>query len=272
MKYKLTFIKISPEHKFAGVGFAGNIFIILNALTYLTENDTLFVDMETNECVCKENLFDLFKTNNCWEYYFTQNKIEDNEEYINMNWKMNLNIKYNDNYLDLSKYIYLKKLFYNSFKINDNITRIINTFYNDNLENKKTLGVQIRLTDMKYHHNVASVDVYIKKIKEILNENNVDQIFLATDDSNVINVLLDNIDIPIIYYKNMFRANSINLHNNPYDRYNDNRENHKYILGVECLQEILTLSKCDYLLKADISSISIVSIILSENIIKVYNI
>ena len=110
MKYKLTFIKISPEHKFAGVGFAGNIFIILNALTYLTENDTLFVDMETNECVCKENLFDLFKTNNCWEYYFTQNKIEDNEEYINMNWKMNLNIKYNDNYLDLSKYIYLKKV------------------------------------------------------------------------------------------------------------------------------------------------------------------
>jgi hypothetical protein len=54
MKYKLEFVKISPKNKFAGVGFAGNIFIILNALTYLSLDDSLFVDMETNECACTE--------------------------------------------------------------------------------------------------------------------------------------------------------------------------------------------------------------------------
>ena len=40
--------------------------------------------------------------------------------------------------------------------------------------------------------------------------------------------------------------------------------------GLECLKEIITLSKCDYMLKADVSSISITAIILSEKIKKIY--
>ena len=37
MNYNLKFVKISNEHQFAGVGFAGNIFITLNALSYTTD-------------------------------------------------------------------------------------------------------------------------------------------------------------------------------------------------------------------------------------------
>lgn len=47
-------------------------------------------------------------------------------------------------------------------------------------------------------------------------------------------------------------------------------EQHRYKLGVECLQEIFTLSKCDYLLKAHTSAISIVTVILAENLKKVF--
>ena len=46
MKYKLEFVKIGEDFKFAGVGFAGNIFITLNALLHIPDNEKLFVDME----------------------------------------------------------------------------------------------------------------------------------------------------------------------------------------------------------------------------------
>ena len=72
MKYNLEFVKIGEDFKFAGVGFAGNIFITLNALTYLSEEDSMFVDMETNECVCTEKNVNIFDTKNCWEYYFNR--------------------------------------------------------------------------------------------------------------------------------------------------------------------------------------------------------
>ena len=79
MKHKLQFIKITPSHEFAGVGFAGNIFITLNALTHLGEGDKLFVDMETHECVCTEKDVTLHDTNNSWEYYFDQTTINEGE-------------------------------------------------------------------------------------------------------------------------------------------------------------------------------------------------
>jgi hypothetical protein len=41
---------------------------------------------------------------------------------------------------------------------------LIDDFYNKNIKDKITLGVQVRLTDMKHHHNVASINVYIDKI------------------------------------------------------------------------------------------------------------
>ena len=81
MKYNLKFIKISPKHEFAGVGFAGNIFITLNALTHTTKDDKLFVDMETNECVCTEKDI-IHDTKNSWEYYFEQTNILDNKGHI----------------------------------------------------------------------------------------------------------------------------------------------------------------------------------------------
>jgi len=273
MKHKLEFVKISPNHEFAGVGFAGNIFITLNALTHLNEGDTLFVDMESAECACTEKGVTIQDTNNCWEYYFEQNSIEPNEVINTMNSLMPANIHYEDRdfFMYPENFVELKNKFYNSFKLKPYLIKSLNDYYNKNISNKITLGVQVRLTDMKYYHNVSATSSYINKINEILIEKpEIEQIFLATDDSEVIAVLKENIKIPIIYYEDMFRADVSNPHLHPYDRFRADRELHKYKLGVECIEEIFTLSKCDYLLKADVSSVSIVAIILSENIKKVY--
>lgn len=273
MKHKLEFVKISPNHEFAGVGFAGNIFITLNALTHLNEGDTLFVDMETTECVCTEKGVTIYDTNNCWEYYFEQKTIEPNEVINTMNSLMPANIHYEDRdfFIYPEKFVAIKNKFYDSFKLKPYLVKLLDDFYDVNISNKTTLGVQVRLTDMNYHHNVYATSSYINKINEILTEKpEIEQIFLATDDSEVIAALKENIKVPIVYYEDMFRADVSNPHLHPYDRYRANRELHKYKLGIECIEEIFTLSKCDYLLKADVSAVSIVAIILSENIKQVY--
>lgn len=273
MIYKLKFIKISPQHQFAGVGFAGNIFITLNALTHTNMGDKVYVDMETNECVCTENDFNLFDTKNCWEYYFDQVNKDSLSNAIEMNSLISANINYEDRdmFMNPENFVDLKNKFYNSFSLKQYLKDLIDEYYINNIKNKVTLGVQVRLTDMNHYHNVSPVESYITKIKEILSINpEIDQIFLATDDAKIIKKIKDEINIPILYYENMFRADEKNLHIHPYDRFTSERKNHKYKLGVECIQEIFTLSKCDFLLKSDVSSVSIIASILSDNIKKVY--
>ena len=273
MKYKLKFIKISNEHKFAGVGFAGNIFITLNALTHISDNDKLIVDMESNECVCTERNADIYGTKNCWEYYFDQNTIAAGEQFGEFNSLMSANINYDDkgSFMNPPQYVNLKRKFYDSFQLKPYLTALLDEYYQKNIKGKITLGVQVRLTDMKHYHNVQPVTNYINKINSILQERpEIEQIFLATDDGTVINELRSKINIPIICYETMFRADESKPHLHPYDRFDDTRTLHRYNLGVECIQEIFTLAKCDYMLKADVSSISIIASILAENIKQVY--
>lgn len=273
MNYKLKFVKISPQHEFAGVGFAGNIFITLNALTHTTINDKMYVDMESNECVCTENDFNTFNTKNCWEYYFDQIEKNSLSDVVEFDSLISANINYEDRNMFMypENFVDLKNKFYNSFKLKTHLKSLINEFYEKNIKDKVTLGVQIRLTDMKHYHNVSPTHSYIERIKTILKEKpEIEQIFLATDDGKIIGDVINQLDRPVLYYKDMFRADDKNLHLHPYDRFISERENHRYVLGVECIQEIFTLSKCDYMLKADVSSVSIIACILSDNIKKIY--
>lgn len=275
MKHKLEFVKISNQHLFAGVGFGGNIFIVLNALTNISNDDLLIVDMETHECVCNQPDLKDYNTNNCWEYYFNQSTIDVNEPFNRTNSLIPGKIGYGegDTFLYPENFTELKNKFYKSFQLKPYVNDLLNDFYNKNLKNKITLGVQVRLTDMKKHHRVSGLDSYIKKINNIINLHpEIEQIFVSTDDNEVINNLKNSLSKPIVYYEDMFRADSSNPHTDPYDRYNSSREYHKYKLALEGILEIFTLSKCDYMLKADISALSMVATILSENIKKVYKV
>jgi hypothetical protein len=274
MKHNLQFIKISPQHEIAGVGFAGNIFITLNALTYLNEGDKLHIDMETYECISTEKDVVLHNTMNSWEYYFEQTQLVEGDEVNQMNSLMAGNLIYNDinSFMNPKDYINLKNKFFNNFKIKQYIIDEIDEFYRNKFNGKITLGVQIRLTDYTHGgHNFPPFETYLNRINEILIENpEIEQIFLATDDGKVIPKLKEALNIPILYWEDMFRADDINLHLNPYDRLESNRDLHRYTIGIECMKEIFTLTKCDYLLKAYTSSMSIIGVILSENIKQVY--
>jgi hypothetical protein len=275
VKHKLEFVKISNQHLFAGVGFGGNIFIVLNALTNISNDDLLVVDMETNECVCTQPDLKDYNTNNCWEYYFNQSTIDINEPFNRTNSLEPGKIGYGngDTFLYPENFTELKNKFYKSFQLKPYVNDLLNDFYNKNLKDKINLGVQVRLTDMKKHHSVSGLDSYIKRINEILEHHpEIEQVFVSTDDNEVINILKNSLSKPVVYYEDMFRADNSNPHTDPYDRYNSSREYHKYKLALEGILEIFTLSKCDYMLKADVSALSMVATILSENIKKVYKV
>lgn len=275
MKHKLEFVKISNQHLFAGVGFGGNIFIVLNALTNISNDDLLVVDMETNECVCTQPNLKDYNTNNCWEYYFNQSKIDINEPFNRTNSLVPGKIGYGngDTFLYPENFTELKNKFYKSFQLKPYVNDLLNDFYIKNLKDKINLGVQVRLTDMKKHHSVSGLDSYVERINEILKLHpEIEQIFVSTDDNEVISVLKNSLSKKIVYYDDMFRADNSNPHTDPYDRYNSSREHHKYKLALEGILEIFTLSKCDYMLKADVSALSMVATILSENIKKVYKV
>lgn len=274
MKHNLQFVKISPQHEIAGVGFAGNIFIILNALTYINDGDKLHIDMESYECISTEKDVVLHDTNNSWEYYFEQTPLIDGEEVNQMNSLMAGNLTYENRevFMHPENFVWLKNKFYDNFKIKPYLQQMLDDYYNQNIKDKVTLGVQVRLTDMKHYHNVSPLESYVVMINAILAERpEIEQIFLATDDGVVITKLREIItSVPILCYEDMFRADEVNKHLEPYDRLHSTRELHRYKIGIECVQEIFTLAKCDYLLKADISSVSIVASILSDNIKQVY--
>ena len=275
-KNKIEFIKISPQHEIAGVGFAGNIFIILAALTLFNDEDKLYIDMETNECISTERDVLLHDTYNSWEYFFNQTTIEEGDDVSEFNSLIHGNLDYNnrDLFMHPENFIGLKKKFYNSFQLKQYLVDYIDAYYTEMIKDKVTLGVQVRLTDMAHHHNVSPINRYVSKINEILTERpEIEQIFVATDDWLVIDDLRkSNINVPILCHEDMFRADSENRHQQPYDRLHCDRELHRYKIGVECIHEIFILAKCDYLLKADLSSISIVASMLSENIKQVYRV
>jgi len=278
MNYNLEFVKIAPSHEVAGVGFAGNIFIIMSALHHLkNDEDRMYVDMETNECICTEHDVVLHDTMNSWEYFFNQIKLNEDEPVVHMDifqGKGDLTYNNRDVYLTPDSFIELRTKFYKNFQIKDYINIIVDEFYDSKIKGKNTLGIQVRLTDYTHGgHNFPPIEKYIARIKQILEESpEIEQIFVATDDGKVIPVLEETFDIPIIYWGDMFRADDENLHLDPHDRLHDDRELHRYNLGVECMKEIFTLTKCDHLLMAWTSSISIVASILSENIKNVYKI
>ena len=265
----LKFVKLHESNKFAGVGMGGNIFMVLNSLLSMEKGDRLYVDMETEECACTEHNFSKFNTNNCWEYYYDQMNKVNGKVYSLYDDKSILNYKKVN--LGNSE---LHHRFNNNFKLKDYLQNELNSYYDNNIKDKVTLGVQIRLTDMAHHHKVSPLSNYLIRIQEILNENpNIEQLFLATDDSTVIREVEKNVSIKVLYHKGFYRATPNDPHLTPYDRHNENvRENSNYHLNAECIKEIYTLSMCNYLLRADISAISNVAILLSTHIKQVHTI
>lgn len=171
--------------------------------------------------------------------------------YIESIYNMNSGYLPSEGYMVAMAEIVKKYLHLNNFsgkKIWTDISSIIN--------GKKTLGVHVRGADFKRHYlnhpNMISVDEYINVTKEVIRNENYDQIFLATDDLEAITKFKECFGHKIIYYLNVVRTDG----DETVMKSNSSRENHHYNLGLEVIRDMYTLSECEGII-AGLSNVSI---------------
>jgi hypothetical protein len=211
-------------------------------------------------------------TSNPFEYYFERaSNISEKEvvhsklvieysdgnnelaEALNNNYGLYYHMPYHiqDEYIEamgnvMRKYIHLNKPTHNY--IYDSINRI--------KYSKKTLAVHARGTDFrkhyKFHPNMAQPNDYFPFIDEAIRDNGFQQIFLATDDSNILTLFKERYKSLLVYYDDVFRGDSSEgIHTT-----DAQREYHHYLLGREVLRDMYTLAVCDGFI-AGISQVSI---------------
>jgi hypothetical protein len=262
MNYTLRFVPLSPSHRIAGVGMAGNIMIITNELLTINDDDNVWVNMCDYETICGIN-----KDESLWGKFFSQvdkPNTSTNIDLISRPAHIDYKAKYG---LNTELMIKCKERFFKHFQLNEEIKDSVNTFYENNIKGIETLGCQIRLGDMVNNHNTSTVTDYLARIKTILNDKpNIKQLFIATDDDKAIRTLEANLNIPIKYQKNIYRTSS----NDPYTRLYNNRPDHNFNLCKEVIMDIFLLTKCDYFLRAHTSSVSIITTMFSENLKEIY--
>jgi len=261
MNYTIKFVKLFPELPIAGVGMAGNIMMVINELLGFTDGDNVWVDMGSIPTICGE-------TNSNWGDYFNQIDYPETSTIIELKPPRPYRIIYNTKYgLDDAVMVKSKELFYKHFNIKKDILDEINDFYESKIKSVETLACQIRLGDMQKTNNTSTVDVYLDRIKEILKEKpSIQQLFVATDDDVAINYLKEHLEMPMVYMENAHRTSSGEV----YERLNSEREDHGLNLCKEVIKDIILLGKCDYFLRAEISSVSVVATMLSERVKELY--
>lgn len=270
MNYKLDFVRIDQNNIISGVGTAGNIWIVLNALLNIDKSDSIYVDMTVCPTINTE-VEAVHGSMNPWEYYF--NQINKPVSFFSIDSvSLPSKISYYKRYAHDSRISKaLKNLFFERFSLKNEIEDEINSFYNSFIVDKYTLGVQIRLTDMAHVHNVKLLDNYILKLKSIIkSDKQIKQIFVATDDFEVLERLTKEIELDIVYLPEIYRATKDKPDLEPYDRYNFKRPMHRYKLGKEVIMDIMLLSKCNQILKADVSCVSQLAVFFSQNIVKTH--
>lgn len=132
------------------------------------------------------------------------------------------------------------------------------------LEGNKTLAVHVRLTDFKQnfwgHPICVSAEEYLDYVKEAVEKQGFNKIFLATDDKETVELFKKEFPDKLLYYSDVIRSTG----NVSVAFSNEKRENHHYKLALEVIRDMYTLSRCQGLI-AGKSNVSICAIIENRN-------
>lgn len=132
--------------------------------------------------------------------------------------------------------------------------------------NNNTLGIHIRFTSMKAHNNIygnVSFNKYIDNINLFINKYNINNLFIASDNEEAIEIIKNNFpNCKINYLENINRCE--NIDDNGWDKEIFNRCNNKESFK-EVIYDVLLLSNCKYLIHR-VSSVSNLALLLSDTI------
>ena len=137
-------------------------------------------------------------------------------------------------------YIYRKYI-----HLNMNTKKYIEKETNGILGVKRTLGVHVRGTDFnvgyKDHPIVITPTEFLNATLQELKANEYEQVFLATDDQNVLRLFQECLGDILVYYEDAVRSDD----NIDVPRLSIERPMHFYRLGLEVLRDAYTLANCE---------------------------
>lgn len=142
-------------------------------------------------------------------------------------------------------------------RLNETVGAMIEDNLQQTIQNKSVLGVHIRGTDFKKNYNGHPICVgpeeYLREAQDLMNADDAgyDKVFLATDDSNAIQLFQEAFGDKLVYYKDVTRSDG----DETVMKSNSTRENHHYMLGFEVLRDMMTLAACRGLI-AGLSQVS----------------
>lgn len=156
-----------------------------------------------------------------------------------------------DAYEKVTGEVYRKYIHFNS-ETDEKLNRDCNKL----LGSHKTLGVHFRGTDFKMNYDNHPVNVKIEQefeaIDQAIQNQGFQQIFLATDEKEAVQMFRDRYGEMVVCYEDVYRGEG----NESVAFSISDRDNHKYRLAYEVLRDMYTLSKCSGLI-AGVSQVSI---------------
>ena len=220
-------------------------------------------------------------TTNPFEYYFLQptevslKSAENSFAVVEHNWiqrdfiKTSLGFKSGyaptDEYFDVISDLMKKYL-----RFNADTEKKVSEAAKELLGEGRVLGIHIRGADFKRHYdnhpNMVTIQEYAESVEATLKEHNFDKIFLATDDSEAIEVFTAKFGDKLVYYNDVIRTSG----DETVMKSNVDRPLHHYHLGLEVIRDSYTLSRCDGLI-AGLSNVSIFSRLMKQSEGKKYD-
>ncbi len=246
-------------------GFAAEVIRIITYLAYAEYIGAYPVVDFRQDWTYRENKM-ISGTSNPWEYYFEQpmdkslNDIADAPR-IYGEYPQNLfgeillcdGIYYP--YAINEKFdLRASKIYKKYIKIRSNIQSFIEETISSFGINRKTLGVHVRrkvfLNGIKKHPHVADLGDYFKAIDTAFETRDINKIFLATVESDTVIRFKNRYGDKCVVFDDVLRSEDGEV-----QIMHSERENHNYLLGIEVLRDIYTLSRCGGLV-AGMSNVS----------------
>jgi hypothetical protein len=275
---KIVCIIEFPPEWLASAGFCAIFNRTLNGLYFCERFKFIPVIKGWDSCPYYDGIVN--NTDNVFQYYFkhvsdiTIEEAEQSSIFI-MASNQNMDIAWTENNLKAwydppEEYISAMGIIYNKYiqmnlctgnQIKNDIISLLN--------NKKTLGLHYRGTDMAVNANGHPIsltyDDYRSYIQGTVKEYEYEQIFLATDDSLFLSQITNDFE-NVVFYSDVVRATGeVGVH---YSK--NNRRLHKYRLGYEVIRDVYTLAECDGLICGQ-SQVPILSRIVKSSHNKQFN-
>ena len=129
---------------------------------------------------------------------------------------------------------------------NKTTQEFLDKFIKENDINDMTLAVHMRGTDFKKgfknHPIYVEPEEYYPFIDEAIKKHNLNKIFIATDDINILNDFLNHYsDMTVVYSKNTFRSDS-NMGSHTITKKNDGLSQYNEVMNLLC--DVIGLSRC----------------------------